>query len=448
MSDATRSRASADGPYAARMERWAEAPEVAFASAQVRAAYRERVGLLWDAIELRKPKRVPVAPWMGLFPIRYSGLTAREAFYDREKLAQASRRFHEDFTFDTLQDSSGMVPGDVFDLLDYRMFDWPGHGTADDVGFQYREAEYMRDDEYRLLIEDLGSFWRQRFLPRAFGALEPLASLPAPTDLIEMFSAGYYLASLGTPEMQEMLDRLAKAGAAAARWVDDVLAIDGSIVATMGLPEFGGGGTKAPYDILADTLRGTRGIILDRFRRPNDILEAVERLVPVAIEQGAGASEEADCPLIFMPLHKGADGFMSDADFRTFYWPSLKAVILGLIDKGLVPLLFVEGSYNDRLEVIADPDIPAGRTVWMFDTTDMVAARDHLRGFACFGGNVPGSLLKAGTPEEVDAYVKRLLDLVAGEGGFILSTGIVVDDARAENIKAMMDAGLRYGAQV
>ena len=120
----------ADEAYGQRMARWADAPGVEFASARVRAAYRERVGLLWDAMELRKPTRVPVAPWMGLFPLRYCGFTARDAFYDREKLEKASRQFHEDFAPDTLQGSMAMVPGEVFDILDYRMFDWPGHGTS------------------------------------------------------------------------------------------------------------------------------------------------------------------------------------------------------------------------------------------------------------------------------------------------------------------------------
>ncbi len=81
-----------------------------------------------------------------------------------------------------------------------------------------------------------------------------------------------------------------------------------------------------------------------------------------------------------MPLHKGADGFMSDKDFKTFYWPTLKAVIVGLVNEGCVPFLFVEGGYNQRLDVIArDPDIPAGSTLWIFDKTDMNEVKKALR---------------------------------------------------------------------
>ena len=51
------------------------------------------------------------------------------------------------------------------------------------------------------------------------------------------------------------------------------------VVAT-GKPFFTGGFSKAPYDIIGDTLRGTRGIMLDKFRQPEKLLEAMERLVP------------------------------------------------------------------------------------------------------------------------------------------------------------------------
>ena len=113
--------------------------------------------------------------------------------------------------------------------------------------------------------------------------------------------------------------------------------------------------------------------------------------------------------MIFIPLHKGADGFLSDEDYRDLYWPTLKAVILGLAEEGLVPLLFAEGGYD-------------------------------------IGGNVPGTLLDLGTPVDVDDYVARLTSDMAGAGGFILSTGTTIDEARPENVAALIAAGRKYGA--
>ena len=62
---------------------------------------------------------------------------------------------------------------------------------------------------------------------------------------------------------------------------------------------------------------------------------------------------------------------MSGERCERFYWPALKAVLPGLIEPGEVRYLFVEGGYNEPLDSIADPDIRADHTVWMFDRTVM-----------------------------------------------------------------------------
>ena len=41
---------------------------------------------------------------------------------------------------------------------------------------------------------------------------------------------------------------------------------------------------------------------------------------------------------------------MSLAQYRTFYWPTLRLIIMGLIEEGLVPVLFFEGENTSRLE--------------------------------------------------------------------------------------------------
>ena len=137
--------------------------------------------------------------------------------------------------------------------------------------------------------------------------------------------------------------------------------------------------------------------MVDRFRRPEKILEASERFVPIVIDWCVRQAARPGAPLIIFVLHKGADSFMSDADFRTFYWPTLKAVMKGLIDQGIVPAMFAEGGYNKRLDVIADPELPAGSVLWMFDQTDMAAAKRALGGHSCIAGNVPTALLALST---------------------------------------------------
>ena len=93
-------------------------------------------------------------------------------------------------------------------------------------------------------------------------------------------------------------------------------------------------------------------------------------------------------------------------------------MLLGLIEEGLVPWVFAEGAYNERLEVIADDGHPGRhRMVWMFDATDMERAKQVVGGRQCIGGNVPAALFTMGTTAEMDAYVKDLLGKTAGDGG-------------------------------
>ncbi len=135
---------------------------------------------------------------------------------------------------------------------------------------------------------------------------------------------------------------------------------------------------------------------------------------------------------------------MSEQQFKTFYWPTLHKVILGLIEEGCVPFLFAEGGYNSRLELITD--LPKGKTLWMFDYTDMARAKDTIGKVACIMGNVPISLLQTGSVEDVVAASRKLIDVAAPGGGFILSNGAVMDEAKPENLRAMIQVAKEHGA--
>jgi uroporphyrinogen-III decarboxylase len=182
---------------------------------------------------------------------------------------------------------------------------------------------------------------------------------------------------------------------------------------------------------------------MDMFRQPDKLLEAMEAITPIMINMGVAASQLTGNPLIFMPLHKGADGFMSDEQYKTFYWPTLKKVILGLIEGGCVPFPAAEGGYNSRLEIIKD--LPKGKTLWMFDEVDMLKVKEMLGDTLCILGNVSSTLLNVGTPQDVKDYCKKLIDNVGKGGGYIMCNGVFLDEAKAENVKAMVDFSKEYG---
>ena len=64
----------------------------------------------------------------------------------------------------------------------------------------------------------------------------------------------------------------------------------------------------------------------------------------------------------------------------------------------------------------------------------------------CLSGGIPNELLSFGTPDEVRKYCKKVIDGVAGDGGYIMDAGAIIqDDAQVENIRAMTDFTREYG---
>jgi len=56
--------------------------------------------------------------------------------------------------------------------------------------------------------------------------------------------------------------------------------------------------------------------------------------------------------------------------------------------------------------------------------------KEILGDIVCFRGNVPSSLLYAGTPQQVTDYVKELIDVVGKGGGLRVDRGIWFDEVK------------------
>ena len=199
----------------------------------------------------------------------------------------------------------------------------------------------------------------------------------------------------------------------------------------------------APYDHFADFLRGTRGIVMDIYRQPEKLLEAIDFHLNQMISTTIKNFPMTNCPVCMMPLHKGDDTFMSDEQFETYYWPSLRKVFLAMIEEGLVPMPFAEGKYNNRLKQIADT--PRTGVVWYFDQTDMAEAKRILGDICCIVGNVPTSVLITGTAKQVKENCRQLIESCAPGGGYILAGGASVDKGNMDNLRAMMDSAYEFG---
>jgi hypothetical protein len=424
--------------------KWLSPEGAEFASPEAEKKYKATVQRFVDAIQLKEPDRVPVFPVYGFYPAYYCGYTPYDVMYDYDKLFEAWEKCYKETLPDAHAGAVIAPPGKMFEILDYKLYAWPGHGVAKEHVYQCLEDEYMMADEYDDLIEDPSYFFTNKYLPRVFGALEGFGALPHLTDITEMYGgfSAVNILPYGLPPVQEAYKKLFDAGEEALKWIEPIGKFAGTMT-TAGMPGFFGGGCKVPFDTIGDTLRGTRGIMMDMYRQPEKLLEALEALTPLMIKMGAGAAKSNGNPVVFIPLHKGADGFMSDEQFRKFYWPNFRALLMGLIDEGCIPFPWAEGGYNSRLEIIRD--VPKGSVIYGFDLTDMKKAKEILGNTCCIGGNMPIELLAVGTVKQVEDRVKELIDVCGKDGGYIMMSGAAIDQVKVENNQAMIDTTKQYG---
>jgi uroporphyrinogen-III decarboxylase len=174
------------------------------------------------------------------------------------------------------------------------------------------------------------------------------------------------------------------------------------------------------------------------------LLAAVNMFIPLTISTMVMATQQSGIKRVFIPMHRGSAGFMSDQQFAKFYWPGLKALILGLIDAGVTPIVFTEGDYTPRLEYFKE--LPPKKFVLHFEHVDRKKVKKLLGNIACFWGNVPSPLMCAGTPQQVKDDVKELIDTFGDNGGLIIdSTMGIPDESKPENVQALTDAAREYG---
>jgi hypothetical protein len=133
--------------------------------------------------------------------------------------------------------------------------------------------------------------------------------------------------------------------------------------------------------------------------------------------------------------------FMSEAQFRRFYWPGLKKALQGSIDLGYIPVPFFEARFDDRLECLLE--LPRGKVVAAIEPVDAVRGKEILGDHACLLLRAPTSS-RVWSLRQVEEHTKEQIDRCGKGGGLILDIRIP-DKAKKEDIQAMLDSIREYG---
>ncbi len=410
-----------------------------------KAAHDARWERIMACVRLEQPDRMPVGLHSFFWPATYGGISFKELMYDYDKAKtvcfDAVQEFEPDGVFPLIL---GTTLGNALEKLEFKQLQWPGHGVGDMQPFQYLDREYMKAEEYDDFLFDPTGFYLHTYLPRVAGAFEGLAQLPSFPGL-HYFRLVNGIRSFALPEVRASFEKIVAAAEEVntmfGHHVDWVQRVNAA-----GFPLFNGGNSVSPYDFIADYFRGATGMMKDLFRHKEKLKLVLDKAAAFLARMTIANAKAVNHPIVFIPTHWAPDAFMSPRQFDEFWWPPFRKMLLELIDAGLVPMPMWESDCTRRLEVIKD--IPAGKCIYWFERTDMVKAFEVLGDRVALRGNLSPSTLTTGTPTDVDAAVKHLVDNVWNKGGkLILDSAFgIPDETPVDNVRAMFAAARKYAS--
>jgi hypothetical protein len=403
----------------------------------------ERSARLRAAYAMQVPDRIPISMNVGYLSAELGGVSHADLYRDTglqtRLLVESAARFGPDEVLGPWHDPRPSA------ALGDRMTRWPGWQLPDTSSFQFDEHEFMKAEDYPALLEDLSDFAIRTYLPRAFAELEGLALLPP----LGMSLFGYYnifnLMPLLAPPVQQALGAINRAAAEQAAWIGLQVA-QAQALAAIGVPPVSwlGALIEAPFDFMSDTMRGMRGIFLDMRQRPELLLAAEAKVLRYQVQHAIATCRVLGIPYTFIPLHRGSDGFMSIEQFERFYWPFLEEMQLALIDAGITPVVYYEGIWDQRVEYLAM--LPRGKTVGMFQNSNMQLVKETAGEAMCIVGGMPNSLIRSGSPSEIRERTHELCETLGKGGGYVMATYVnELEGCDPANVAAWADATKEYG---
>jgi hypothetical protein len=350
----------------------------------------------------------------------YAGYSLQEIMYEGDKWIAAMSRFAEDFPqVDVLQYTIKKVWPPIFDAVGYKLYKLPGRDLPPNIEFQFVEEEWMKADDYDLLINDRVQFMMERFLPRVLSEFKERGST---RSYIAFLKGG-----IGVGMMKQLMSQ----------WTQHMKA-------KYGLPLSVQGTVYAPFDVLADKLRGLQGIMIDIFERPEKVLEACDALVADIANYALAAADPQKRIPIFLPLHRGCHPFLSPRQFDTFYWPSLKKLLLKLIEAGYTVRPYLEGDWTPNWHHYNE--LPRGKLLCDIEKADISRAKQEIGDTVCLAGGIPDSMFILGTPDQIRSRVKELCETIGKDGGLVVSGACGIPyGTKPENFRAYVEATLEYG---
>ena len=372
---------------------------------------------LQKTIRFEKVDKILSGPSIAQFAATYSGLSQKEyaddpikaeAAYEKTYLDMGGWDIGRPFMAGGGAGARGRTGGGFALMSNMR----PGRELSEHSVVQFVEREVMLEEDYGYVIENGFNALEKRLRERMAAANpDPNANLPP-------------------EERQRIAERNAeKAKADAAKW--DARGVARLSNGTSGWP---------PFDFFS-IHRSIAKFPLDVMRKPDKVKAAIKACVPDLIANAKKSVETSGMRRVGTASSRSSATFITDKTFKEFVLPFWLEYVWAMADADIDVVFHCDCDWTRFLPYFKE--FPAKRCLLQLDgATDIFKAKEILNQHMALHGDVPAPLLTLGTPEDVYAYCKKLIEVIGEGGGFVLSSGCSTpSDSKIENVRAMVRAG-------
>jgi len=371
------------------------------------ALWQERFTRIQKTINLEPVDQIPVI-YMGVaFAPRYMGMSIAEFCANPDAALDVTLAAMDKMGgWDGCNNPAGGRIAPALTGLWLSHIAQPGIELPPDSLWQVQEAEVMTVEDYDTILSKGWNAFLMEYLPRVIN----------PQEMID--SGAWMMAN------------------AERRWrlyqeKGYVIVCDAPAFATIPFEYLCGGRsmTKFFFDLyrMPDKIQAVMDVMLE------EILAGFKMLPPAPGIAGA-----------WLGGWRSASALVAPKLWDRFVWPYFLKIADGLIAQGIVPVLHLDQDWTRDLSRLQE--LPAKKCILNPDgMTDLKKFKDLAGDHMAMMGDIPASMLVAGTPDDIYKYTQGLIELFEGRGLLLCPGCDAPINARPENMAAIAAAAREFG---
>lgn len=204
--------------------------------------------------------------------------------------------------------------------------------------------------------------------------------------------------------------------------------------------------STVPFELLCGG-RSMPKFFLDLYRIPDKVKAAMDVMLPLLIEEAIEVAKLAGTSGMWIGGWRTASALLAPKIWDKLVFPYYYEMVTKLSDQGIMCVLHWDQDWTRDLARCKE--LPAKKFALNLDgMTDVRKAKEILGDRAAIMGDIPSSLFAAGTPEDIRAYVRDLVQDI-GPTGLILCPGCDAPiNTKPENMEAFLSASHEFGTLV